>query len=756
LSSSLDYETAVTELSRLVVPSLADWCSVDLMDSPDHIENLVVTHVDPQKVELARELQRRFPPDPKAATGVANVVRTGQPELYPNITDEMLRAGIVDEDRLRIARDLGFVSAMAVPLSARGRTFGVITMVSAESKLHYTERDLELAQEMADRAALAIDNARLFRGEAQARQRMEVEASRTSALQAVTAALGPALSEAKIAEATVVQGISASGARAGAIGLLRPSGQIEMVRVEGYEQDGRGYWRSFHVTDPFPLSTAVREKQPVVIRSRKERDERFPALSHVGEMVDHAMVCLPLMIGDRAIGGLVASFPPGTEFDDARLSFLTALAEQCSQALDRASAYEREQRSRERLDDLSEISRALASSLELGQVTSLVVRLGARYLGERVALYASDESPAISSLAAARRDDDAVAVLEPSIAEEALRLPAVSELIARVIDTRELIVVDPDEVSPGAGYDPERSMPPSVPGVVLPLQIAGRFVGALMVADPDRVAPLSADDRSFAQEVARRMARAIENSRAYRDRDHVARTLQESLLPPALPEVPGLQITSVFEPALDAYEIGGDFYDVFETADGRWAAVIGDVCGKGIEAAALTSLARHTLRGASRTHRPSRALRVLNESLLREELDGKFCTACYLLLDPRPEGVAISLSVAGHPLPQRVKADGSVESIGSHGTMLGVIEDPRLTDVETLLLPGETLVLFTDGLLGKDDRYPDERDALVALLSEAGPAEVSERLREQIARSTMHRRDDDVAVLTLKATRRSD
>jgi serine phosphatase RsbU (regulator of sigma subunit) len=325
-----------------------------------------------------------------------------------------------------------------------------------------------------------------------------------------------------------------------------------------------------------------------------------------------------------------------------------------------------------------------------------------------------------------------------------------------VIDTRELIVVDPDEVSPGAGDDLERSMPPSVPGVVLPLQIAGRFVGALMVADPDRVAPLSADDRSFAQEVARRMARAIENSRAYRDRDHVARTLQESLLPPALPEVPGLQISSVFEPALDAYEIGGDFYDVFETADGRWAAVIGDVCGKGIEAAALTSLARHTLRGASRTHRPSRALRVLNEALLREELDGKFCTACYLLLDPRPEGVAISLSVAGHPLPQRVKADGSVESIGSHGTMLGVIEDPRLTDVETLLLPGETLVLFTDGLLGKDDRYPDERDALAALLSDAGPAEVSERLREQITRSTMHRRDDDVAVLTLKATRRSD
>jgi GAF domain-containing protein len=753
LSSSLDYEIALSELARLVVPTLADWCSVDLMDTPDHIENLVVAHIDPKKVELAREMQRRFPPDPKANTGVANVVRTGKPELFPEITDEMLRTAVADEEQLRIARDLGLVSAMTVPLTARGRTFGSITLVSAESKLHYAARDLELAQEVAGRAALAIDNARLFRAEAQAREQMEIEAARTAALQAVTGALGPASTEEEIADATVNQGITASGARAGGIGLLRPSGDIEMIRVGGYQPDDRPYWRSFHVADPFPLSEAVREKKVVILRTTRERDERFPSLAGAGEMVDHAIVCLPLEIGDRTIGGMVASFPPETEFDDARLSFLTALGEQCSQALDRAASYERERMSRARLDDLAEISRALASSLELGQVTSLVVRLAARYLGERVALFAADEGPSIGSLASARRGPDAGAVLDPTIAEEALRRPSISELIARAIDTREMVVIDPDGVIPGDDVDdPTGSMPPLVPGVVLPLQIAGRFVGALMVADPGRIAPLSADDRSYAQEVARRMARAIENSRAYRERDHVARTLQQSLLPPALPEVPGLEIRSVFQPALDAYEIGGDFYDVFETADGRWAAVIGDVCGKGIEAAALTSLARHTLRGASRAHRPSRALRVLNEALLREKLDGKFCTACYLVLDPRPDGVAVTLSVAGHPLPQLVKADGSVESIGSHGTMLGVIEDPKLTDVGTLLLPGQTLVLFTDGLLGKDDRYLEERDALAALLDGGGSGDVSERLSERVTGFGADRRDDDVAVLILKAT----
>jgi serine phosphatase RsbU (regulator of sigma subunit) len=179
--------------------------------------------------------------------------------------------------------------------------------------------------------------------------------------------------------------------------------------------------------------------------------------------------------------------------------------------------------------------------------------------------------------------------------------------------------------------------------------------------------------------------------------------------------------------------------------------VIGDVCGKGIEAAALTSLARHTLRGASRARRPARALRVLNEALLRERLDGKFCTACYLLLDARSDGVHITLSVAGHPLPQLVRVDGTIEGVGSYGTMLGVIEEPRLTDVEAILAPGDTLILFTDGLLGKDDRYRDEHDAIVALLH-GGQGDVRERIQQKVSELAEGRQDDDVAVLTLKAT----
>jgi serine phosphatase RsbU (regulator of sigma subunit) len=251
------------------------------------------------------------------------------------------------------------------------------------------------------------------------------------------------------------------------------------------------------------------------------------------------------------------------------------------------------------------------------------------------------------------------------------------------------------------------------------------------------------------------MARSLENARAYRDRDHVARTLQNSLLPPTLPQVPNLEIAALFRPALSVYEIGGDFYDVFQTPEGRWAAVIGDVCGKGIEAAALTSLARYTLRAAFRTDSPSDVLRALNEALLHQQLDGKFCTVCIALVDPGPSGSDVIVSSAGHPLPQLVRPDGSTRSVGDHGTLLGVTEDVRLTDVRARLAPGDTLVLYTDGLLARSRQHLDEADQLreVFQLESDGRAgdTVKQRVERYVDELTGDQQDDDVAVLLLTA-----
>jgi PAS domain S-box-containing protein len=173
LASSLDYETTLRSVAALAVPRLGDWCTVHVVEESGEVRQLAVTHADPAKIAWALELQKRYPPDWESPRGLPNVIRTGRSESYPVITDEMLVAGAQDEEHLRILREVGMRSAMIVPLNARGRTVGAVSFISAESGRGYTARDLALAETLAHRAALAIDNARLYAESQRAGQRAE-------------------------------------------------------------------------------------------------------------------------------------------------------------------------------------------------------------------------------------------------------------------------------------------------------------------------------------------------------------------------------------------------------------------------------------------------------------------------------------------------------------------------------------------------------------------------------------------------------
>lgn len=162
LARSLDLDQTLDQLARLTVPRLADWCSIELLQDDGEIANAATAHADPEKVKLAERLRTRYPIDPSDATGVANVVRTGRAELHPEIPDELLVQGARDEGHLREIRELGLRSAIIVPLTARGRTLGALTLIHAESGRRYDEDDLHLAQELAGRAAVAVDNASLY------------------------------------------------------------------------------------------------------------------------------------------------------------------------------------------------------------------------------------------------------------------------------------------------------------------------------------------------------------------------------------------------------------------------------------------------------------------------------------------------------------------------------------------------------------------------------------------------------------------
>lgn len=162
LASSLDYETTLASVARLAVPHVADWCAVDILGEDEGIQRLAVAHVDPAKVALAHELQERYPPDPDAPYGVPQALRTREPQIIEEISDSLLEQAARDPEHLRIIRALGLTSFLVVPMVARGRTLGAITFVTAESGRRYTAHDLRLAQDLAQRAALAIDNARLY------------------------------------------------------------------------------------------------------------------------------------------------------------------------------------------------------------------------------------------------------------------------------------------------------------------------------------------------------------------------------------------------------------------------------------------------------------------------------------------------------------------------------------------------------------------------------------------------------------------
>ena len=234
----------------------------------------------------------------------------------------------------------------------------------------------------------------------------------------------------------------------------------------------------------------------------------------------------------------------------------------------------------------------------------------------------------------------------------------------------------------------------------------------------------------------------------------LAETLQSSFIPPAPPEVPGLDVAAVYRPAGDGTLVGGDFYDVFETARGDWAVVLGDVCGKGPEAAIVTALARHTIRAtAMRSRRPARVLSLLNEALLRHETD-RFATAVYARLRPVDGRCRINVSSAGHPLPLRVGADGTVEELGRPGGLLGVLATPAQYDTAAELHPGEVVVFYSDGVTearSGNDFYGDERlQRLVRDLRAQDAVDIAARLLEDVMGFQSGVGKDDIAIVVVK------
>ncbi|MEG4088995.1 PAS domain S-box protein [Microcoleus sp. Pol12B4] len=347
LSSSLEYEQTLQSVAKLAVPYFADWCSVDLLNDDRTLGRVAVAHSDPEKVKFGWELAQRFPRHLDDGYGIAKVMQTGKVEIGIEITDEQLVATVPNGEYLEILRGIGLKSCIIAPLQARGRVLGSITFVFTESDRRYRLEDIALAEDLAQRAAIAIDNARLYNETQQAKLAAELAANRTARLLAVMTAVSESLTSAQVAQVIIEQGMSALGASSGLVAVLNEdASELEIIQSIGFEHVGE-FQRSFSIHAPYPLAEAVRTGQPVWLETIENRIARYPDLAQAYAKVgSEAWISVPLLIEGQAVGGLSLSFSTVPQLCESDQAFVLALAQQSAQSIDRARLYESELQAR--------------------------------------------------------------------------------------------------------------------------------------------------------------------------------------------------------------------------------------------------------------------------------------------------------------------------------------------------------------------------------------------------------------------------
>jgi len=390
LGASLDTEATLERLAQMVVPELADWCAVHILDD-GRPRQLAVAHVDPAKVAWARELNVRYGPRADAPTGMPNVIRTGEPEVHSDITDDMLVAGAVDDEHLRITRALGLRSALIVPLRSGERSLGALTLVSAESGRRYTAADLPLATELARRAAVAVEHAQLHRQAVEARANAERSARIADRLYSLTARLTGAATPEAVAQAVLTEAADAFGAERGTLSVIEEDGDTtRSLAAFGYSEDVLREWRRYSLRQTVAASRdAVSSGRGVFIASLADARERYPAVAPYFERAGtETAAVLPVVTDGRARAVISLSWTDVRELEQATRDFMELFASQCGQALGRALSFDAERAARERTERLQRITASLAAAGSAGDVARVVVsnmRDGA--VAKRVAIF---------------------------------------------------------------------------------------------------------------------------------------------------------------------------------------------------------------------------------------------------------------------------------------------------------------------------------------------------------------------------------
>lgn len=541
LDAALDYTETLSTLATLIVPQLADWCTIHIVEADGAMRQIAAAHRDPDTAQLLQTIDaysRRYLSRPY---GPAYVIRTQQAQVMSQVPAWLLHDLASDPTHLRLLRQIGFESVICVPLTARGATLGALSLAISDRSRRFLRDDVVFAEELARRAALAIDNARLFSAEQQAHREAERSTEQIQRLQTVTAALSEALTPEQVAQVIVEQGIRALNAKAGTVTLIRKGVDLEIVGAFGYHESLVSQWRRFPLASATPIGEAVRTGALVLVESPEQRDEHYPSLRGASPTSGQAWAAIPLIVEGRVIGALGLSFAERRSFNTDEQAMMRALAHHCAQALERARLYDAERQARaaaeaaqQRIAFLAEASRVLADSLDHDVTLARVAELTIPYLADLCGVHLVEERGALRQVALACADP-----AQRLIGEELSRRYPFDITGARggpaVIRSgrAELVPTITDEMLAHAAHDDAhlallRSLN-LASYMIVPLLARGKLLGLLTLVMTTSQRHYTADDLQLAEDLARRAAVAVDNARLFREAQEAVQVRDEFL-----------------------------------------------------------------------------------------------------------------------------------------------------------------------------------------------------------------------------------
>jgi PAS domain S-box-containing protein len=689
-------------VTDVIVPELADFCMIDVI-AEGRATRVAVRGDGPRRAEVESRLSDREPSLPEYMLRNSDAPLL-EPRFVSRHTDDFLRGMAHDSDDLEFLRSLGTRSSISVGLSARGQQLGALTLVTAWSGRSFSADDVRFSRVLAGRVGLALDNAGLFSDLQSVERRMDIAMS--------------ILGEAVVIQDRHGELIYANDAAAKALGSANAqpiASSLEELRgrYDLYDEEG----------NPLDLNDFISLR---ILRGEQMDAQTVRAIERTsGREVWLLARSRPIEGPDNGPLYAVTTFENVTDFKQRE--FAQAMLARTGELLD--------------------------SSIDHRETLRSVAKIAIPHLADWCAVYAAGEEGSLDLLAIAH-SDAAKTQLAREIVEEFPLGPGSESFGSELLAAGEPIVIEDLVPSLQAFVKEPRQLELleelGIGTVMLvPMLAPNQVIGALVLAnDKDRRA-FDSFDRSLAGRIAERAAIAIENARLATERTQIAVTLQKGLAPPQIPEIPGWTAAAVYRPAGSENRVGGDFYDAFPY-ERDWMIVVGDVTGRGARAAAITALARHTIRTAgSLTGDPLTALQMLNTSLRAHE-GNALCSAAIVVLPGDDSDRELQMVVAGHP-PPLILREGKVEEVGTRGPVLGAFDDPDWQVDTTALQPGEQLILYTDGVTeanGEDGRFGEER-LREQVKGATTPAAAIRRVETALERFTLGHLGDDAALLAV-------